>query len=219
MEVYVTEQEQLEGMRRFLREYRMALIGGVVLALGGFFGFQAWQTQKLNQSEAASMEYLGMSENLMQGQLDAAEKHASRIVGQYADSPYAALASLVLAKVKVEKGDLPAAHAHLKWAVDNASDPAVKQLAKLRLARVLYNQNQYDKALSALNDTTLTIYASSVQELRGDVYLAMKKPADARKAYAEALAKLNDRGSARKALLQMKLDDLGVATQAEGKAG
>lgn len=205
---YVSEQEQIDKLRRFLREYRFALLGGLVVGLLAFGGWTTWQQQKVGQTEAASMEFLGMSENMMQGQFDSAEKHAARIVGQFADTPYAALASLAQARIKMEKGDMAAAYAHLKWAMDNSDDPAVRELAQLRLARVLVAQGKHDDALSMLADAG-DYYTSSVLELRGDIQLVKKNAAEALKAYREAFAKMEDTGTSRKSLLQMKIEDLG----------
>lgn len=204
----VSEQEQIDRMRRFMREYRYVLIGGLILGIGGYFGIQTWQTNKATHAEVASMEFLSMTESLMQEQPDIADKHAARIVGQYADTAYAPLASLAQAKIKLQQGDASAAHAHLKWAIDNSDDPAIRELAKVRLASVISSQGKYDEALAMLKDSS-DFYPSMVQELRGDIYLAQKKTVEARKAYTDALAGLDNSDSARKSLLQMKLEDLG----------
>lgn len=205
---YVTEQEQVDKLRRFLREYRFALLAGLVIGVLAFWGWTTWQQQKAVNTEAASMEFLSMSESMMQGQFDVADKHAAKIVGQYPDTPYAALASLAQARIKMEKGDMGATHAHLKWAMDNTSDPAVRELAKLRLARVLVAQTKHDEALALLKDAG-DYYQTLVLELRGDIFLAQNKGPDALKAYTEAFEKTDDSGSARKSLLQMKIEDLG----------
>ena len=85
-------------------------------------------------------------------------------------------------------------------------DPAVKDLARLRLGRVLLAKGDIDPALKLVESTTektVGKFAGLYEELRGDLYVAAKRPAEARAAYAKA-KELGDLSP----LLELKLNDL-----------
>ena len=57
MEQYRTEEEQVEALGRWWKENGRSMVVAVVVALGGVFGWQAWQANELRQQEQASDLY------------------------------------------------------------------------------------------------------------------------------------------------------------------
>lgn len=208
MEIHTTEEQQVEAIKKWWRDNMRSVIGGVVIGIGVLVGGRAWVDNKNAFAEAASVEYQIMLEQLSKEQNEVAADHGARLLGQFADTPYASLAALAMAKIKYEDGDTVAASSHLRWALDNSQQESVKHEARLRLAQLLLADNKGSEALSMLDNVETGAYTAVYNQLKGDVYVADGKIALARTAYTLALAEMPPAAQGRK-LLQMKLDDLG----------
>lgn len=210
MELYETEQQQIETIKKWWKENGKAVSAGVVIGLAMVFAVWSWRDYGKTQAETASVEYRQLIEEMEQDKQDAALQRAARIQGQYARTPYAVLAALAQARIKMDQGDAAAAQQHLQWALDNAAQPELEHIARLRLARVMLERDEKSAALKLVEPVKSEAFAAQYEELRGDIYLALNQPTAARASYQRALALLAPE-SGQKALLQMKLDDLGAA--------
>jgi predicted negative regulator of RcsB-dependent stress response len=210
VEVYTTEEQQVEAIKKWWSDNKWSLIGGVVIGVGALLGGRAWMDNQRSYAETASAIYQVMLEQVSQGQNAEAATQGAQLLGQFADTGYASLAALSMAKIKVEAGDNAAASAHLRWALDNSKVDAVRHEARLRLARLMLSDSKYDDALAVLNGVEAGVYESSYQQLKGDIYVAMGQPESARTAFTRALASAMP-GERGRELLQMKLDNLGKA--------
>lgn len=205
-----TEQEELEKLKAWWKNYGGALVLGVVLGLGLLFGSKYWNEYQETRRQAASDLYADMSRQARDGKVDAARASATRLTADYASTPYAGMAALMLARLSFDAGDRAAARTHLQWAVDHARDPATVHAARLRLGRLLLDAREYDAALAQTQASSQAGFESEYAELRGDVYAAQGKTTEAREAYAAALKQL-PADTPHRRVLQMKLDDLGGA--------
>ena len=220
MDVYTTEEEQIAAIKKWWKENWMSLLGGVLIGVGILFGGKYWWENRNFHAEAASIEYEAMIQSLTQNKTEEASDHAAALLGQYADTPYAGLAALTMAKIKTDKGDLATAKSHLRWAIDNVQLPEVQTEAQIRLARVLLAEEKYDEALQRLDGIKSPEYKAATEELKGDIYVARGDKEKARIAYGIAMAEL-DQSSTNASprlrnFLQMKLDDLGGITEPVG---
>lgn len=207
MDVYTTEEQQVEAIKKWWRENRWSLIGGVAIGVAMLIGGRAWLDNKHAYTEAASVVYQMMIQELSQAQLDEAEEHGKKLLGEFSDTPYAALAAFAMAKIKTEAGDLSAATPHLRWVVNNAAEKEVKHEAILRLARLLLAQNNLQEAKDILDGVDLGSYTSSSEILLGDIHLAAGRIDEARQTYVNALAVIAP-GMPGRELLRMKLDNI-----------
>jgi predicted negative regulator of RcsB-dependent stress response len=215
VEVYRTEEEQVEAIKDWWKENGRSVIIGVALALALVFGWRYWQDSTRAQAEAASTQYQMLLERLDAGEGREVVEIARRIIAEHATTPYAALASLSLAQQAVDQGDLDGAAAHLRWVMENAKVGEVRTLAQVRLARVLVTQGRTDEALQQVAGMAGGSFAALAEEVKGDAYLAQGRRAEALRAYQAALAASAD-VPAKQQLLRMKVDDLadaGVAAQ------
>lgn len=212
MEIYTTEEQQVEAIKKWWHDNKWSVIGGVAIGIAALAGGRAWMDSKNTFAEAASAEYQVMLEQIASGANEEASTHGAQLLGQFADTPYAALAALAMARIKLDEGDSVAASSHLRWALDNTDQAPVKHEARLRLARVLLADNKADEALALLNGVDTGSYAPAYDQLKGDIYVAQGQPDAARSAYQSALAAMAPTAAGR-GLLQMKLDDLGSAGQ------
>ena len=208
MEIHSTEEQQVEAIKKWWKENRWSLIGGVAIGIAALVGGRAWIDGQNAYMETASTEYLNMQEKIISGNIDAATTHGAQLLGQFSDTPYAALAALAMARIKMDVGDLVAASSHLRWALDNASQEIVKHEARLRLSRILLAEKNTTAALSLLDVADTGTYTPAYEQLKGDIYVADGKTESARTAYTRALKQSLPSASDRNSL-QMKLDDLG----------
>lgn len=220
MEVYSTEEEQIAAIKKWWKDNWLSLFGGVLIGVGILAGGKYWLDTKNFHSESASVEYEAMIQSLTRDQVEEASNRAAVLLGQYADTPYAGLAALAMAKIKADKDDLVTAKSHLRWAMDNVQQKEIKLEAQIRLARILLAEQKYDEALQQVSTINESPYKAVVEELKGDIYVAKGDTASARTAYSLALAELDlptSGASPRmRNFLQIKLDDLGEVSNPEG---
>ncbi|PCK33654.1 YfgM family protein [Pseudoalteromonas piscicida] len=203
MEIYSTEEQQAEAIKRFFRENGATLVIGAVLGLGGLYGWKTYNQSQIDSAEAASEAYTQVVES------DDVLKKSEAFVANNADSNYAVLAAFVAAKEAIEKDDLTLAAEKLTWAAEHVENAELKATAQLRLARVLASQAQYEQALATLAQPMPEAFKAQQAEIQGDIYLAQGEQDKARDAYQSALdaAKGNNNP-----MLQIKLDDLAQKT-------
>lgn len=209
MAVYETEEEQVEALKKWWKEYGNSIIAGLIIGIAALSGWRFWTHHKQEQSATASAVYYNMLGNIQTGQSDAAVSAGNQLMAEFDGTPYAALAALSLAKVAVEKQDYDLARTYLEWALTNAGQPGISDIARVRLGRVMLAQGETEAALELIQaaEAEGEAFSAGYAELRGDIYVAMNKPADARAAYEQALAQA-DLEPTHRAMLQMKLEDL-----------
>ena len=76
------EHEQSERVRGWLRENGAALVIGVVLALGGIFGFRQWQGYQDAQAAMASDFYTAVQQEIEAEELEAVETVVEHVVAE-----------------------------------------------------------------------------------------------------------------------------------------
>jgi len=205
---FETEDQQVEDLKKWWKENGKAVIVGAVLGFSAIFGGRMYMNHLEGQRMKASIEYERMSMALQQQQPEEVFSRGDLIVTTYPDTAYAALASLAMARLYVDKGDLAGAQHRLQWVIDHEDQQDIVHVARLRLARVLLADAQLDQALKLLANVDEETYTPVYQELLGDIYMAKQQPDQARVAYAAALAAMDETDD--REILQMKIDDLGV---------
>lgn len=220
MSDHITEEEQIEAIKRWWNENGRSLAIGVVLAVAGYFAWQGWQSQQQQARETASILYSDLMEvaEVTPGQ-QMTEDQAFKIKGfaatlkeSYGDTLYAAEAALVLAKAAVEQNNFSLAESELTWVIDTKINLPLALLARQRLAQVLYGQEKYADALLILDEVEAGSFAAIYSELRGDIFVAQEKTPEAVVAYELAIESLLEPQKNRSGIIQMKLDDIQVAT-------
>ncbi|UPQ87400.1 YfgM family protein [Vibrio sinaloensis] len=202
MELYDTEEQQVEAIKDWWKENGKAVIFGAVLGLGGLFGWRYYQDSVTAAQEAASESYTQAVQQLAQ-QGAGAESGVQAFIDANKETEYATLAALQLAKVQVEAGNLDEAVAQLEWAKSSTQDPALSVVIDYRLARIKAEQGEFDAAIAQLANINDQTWAGRVAELKGDILLRKGDEQGAYAAYEEA-QQLDSTSQT----LQLKLDDL-----------
>ncbi|MEZ5542788.1 MAG: tetratricopeptide repeat protein [Pseudomonadota bacterium] len=207
METHVTDEQQLETIKKWWQENGSSIITGVILGLAVLFGAKAWFAWRENVAQQASDVYGAMMVALQQDKGGEAAERAGMLIADYSSTPYAALAALAVARLRIEEGALDAAATQLQWAIDNAKTDYMRNIARLRLARVQLANGDADGAAATLAATGPAAGAEAMYvELGGDIAAARGDQAGAASAYGKALAVMApDYPGAH--LLQLKFDN------------
>ena len=206
------EHEQGEVVRKWLRENAMSMVIGVGVGLLLIFGWQQWKLRGLRGQAEAAMQYQAFVDAADAKRADDASKLAETLRKDHAKSPYPVFAALRQAETAVTAGNLDDALGDLEWASKNTKTPALKALADLRMAQVRLAQGNADAALGLLNAISKDVYTDLVNELRGDALAALGRNDEARNAYEQAMASMDERSPSR-TLVQMKLVNLSTTSQ------
>ena len=207
MEVYSTEEEQVQAIQKWWKDNGVSIIAGVVIGLAVIAGYRYWTDHQKSQSQLASEMY---SQVLLGAKSDKVTLTDS-LMKNYSGTPYASLAALLLAKENVTSNEPDKAISLLQWVIDNTKDDAIKHLAQTRLARVYLSQNKIEAAEALVKGEKVAGFSVAYNEIRGDIELAKKMPVQARENYQLALEMLSPRDQ-RYSIIKMKLDELAQAT-------
>jgi predicted negative regulator of RcsB-dependent stress response len=214
VEIYDTEEEQLEALKRWWKENGQATLIGLGLGLAVIFGWKYWQDHKKAQAEQASALYSQLLKAAQADKKDSEEKLAQRLQEQFKQTHYADYSALLQARLKVEQGDFATAKQLLEK-IALSSDNALSNIAKIRLVRLMMANKDYEPALKLINDidpATSVSFSGIYDELVGDLYVALERFDQARTSYQKALA-----SGHQSPILPLKIDDLTAPDKLESK--
>lgn len=220
MAEHLSDEEQLENLKRWWKENGLFTIAAVVLCIGGYFGWDNWKANQQQKMETASELYQQMMEVAIvePGQKANDTQHrlvnelATQLKEEFSSSQYARYGALLVAKLAVEKNDLDAAAEQLRWALDDA-DEGLGLVIKLRLAKVEASRDNIDLALSMLNGVDAQTLSSAYAEARGDFYLMKGDKTAAYEAYKQALDLATDIDNRVAPVLELKLNQVTPASE------
>jgi predicted negative regulator of RcsB-dependent stress response len=208
------EQEQLDQLKAFWKQYGNLITWTLVAVLGAFAAWNGWnQWQRSEAIKAAAM--FDELEKAAQG------ADTDRVAGifkdlreRYGRTTYAGQGGLLAAKVQAEKSKPEDAQASLAWVAENASETEYRSIARLRLAGLLIDAKKYDEALKQLDAASGKEFEALVADRRGDVLLAQGKTEEAKAAYQQAWKAMDEKVGYRR-LIDAKLTSLGAAPAPE----
>jgi len=213
---HLTDEEQLESLKRWWKENGMQLVLVVALAVGGWYAWQQWQGNKKAKAEMGSLIYIEMMDiaslaplsSLLDEQREAMVEKSLILKKDYGDTQYAHYASLLLAKLAVAEKRLDDAALELQTVIDNTKGEELSYIARMRLARLEMGRKNYPQALQVVEGDIPPAILASVAELRGDIHLFAGDQSAARAAYQSALDALGGGDQRQKALLELKLNQV-----------
>lgn len=204
---YMTEQEQIELLKSWIKQYSMVILSGVVIAAIAITGWRYWQDRQTKILSHASAVYDEMLTVRAQNNTAATLTQADKLFTHYPQTTYSQMAAFMLARDAVVNKKYADAEKNLNWVINHSSVNSMRQIARTRLARVLIAEQKPQEALTILNTVNDANFSGMTEEVKGDAYLALKDKIKARAAYKQALADLPNAEVIRP-LLQMKYDNL-----------
>ena len=225
MATYETEEEQVEAIKKWLKENGFSVLTGIAVGFALLGGWRWWQDHSAEQAQQASAIYEQMLFSLEKEQTKPAETEptkqtkqpsdfAGKLLSEHSNSPYAVLATLNLARQELEKGDISGSHTRLQWVIDqNNTLPEFTHIARLRKARLFLSQEKRAEAKNLIEGIDAGAFKGAYAELKGDIAVAENQLDIARTAYTEALAS-EDLSPKHREWVLMKQDDLGPEKKA-----
>ena len=218
MAVYdLEEQEQIDELKTWWKQYGNLVTSVVTIVAVVAVAWQGYTWWRRDQAAQAGEIYAGLERAAAANDVKRARDAAGELIDKFSGTSYAGLAALLSAKLQFESGDLKNAKLQLAWAAEHGQDVELRDLARLRLAAVLLDDKAYDEALAQLAAAPVEPLVARYAEVKGDVLAAQGKVAEAKAAYAAALAKLDEpanksdqRHAAYRDLLQVKLESQGA---------
>jgi predicted negative regulator of RcsB-dependent stress response len=185
------EQEQLDELKTWWKIYGNLVTGILVVLALAVVGWQGWNWWQRQQSAQASALYSGVQTAVLQKDAKRARELAGELIDKYSSTAYAGMGALLAARVQADAGDPKNARVQLAWAAENAGDPGLRDLARLRMASMLLDEKSYDEAIRQLAAEPAASFGPRFGDLRGDIFAAQGKLAEARAAYDAALTKFD----------------------------
>jgi predicted negative regulator of RcsB-dependent stress response len=207
------EQEQLDALKAFWNKYGNLVTWVLVLALGAFAGWNAWQYWQREQGLKAGAMYEELDRAALANDADKVGRIFTDMKTQFAAATYTHQAGLLAAKVQFDQGKADAAKASLAWVADQAKLEELRTAAQLRLAALQAEAKQFDEALKTLAAAKAVGFEALVADRRGDVLTLQGKAEEAKAAYQAAYKAMAETVDYRR-LIEAKLTALGAAPAA-----
>jgi predicted negative regulator of RcsB-dependent stress response len=172
-------------------------------------GSHAWKAYQQSQGEAAADAYGTVEKAFLAKDATKTREAAELMAKNESGHALTARAMLLAAKAAFEANDLDHTKVALQWVADHAKEDALVDIAHLRLAAVLMDQKQFDAALKVVDMPKTDAYSGLFADARGDALALKGDKAAAKKAYQDAINKL-EKGSPMRQLIETKQSALGV---------
>ena len=195
------------------------IIGAILLALAGYFGWTYFQNSGMKEDTVAADKYAAIektNDELMgqpEGNADVSRKlnaDIDKLVAEHGNTVYAWQALMIKSRNAVDANDMKTATEALKKALEiDLKDPGLHSITQLRYATVLLADGNVDEALTQASKDVPVAFEASQQELLGDIYSAKKDKEKALRAYQNAWSLLSKRHEERP-FLRLKLENLGI---------
>src|SRR5574343_577486 len=206
------EHEQSERVKKWLINNGSNLLTGLLLAVAAVSGWHWWQGREGRQAQEAVNQYQTFVAAVEKPDAAKAVALGNGLIANYADSDFAFLAALRLAKLQQQQGKPKEALAAIDQAATLARDDAARELAQVRKAQLQLAQGDTAGAAKTAAGIAGTAFPASLAELKGDLATAAGKREEAAAHYRAALTAL-DADAASRGLIEMKLTDAGGSAE------
>jgi len=206
------EQEQLDQLKHFWKQYGNAITWVLIAALAAFASWNFYQYWQRNQSSQAAALFDEVDRSIGSADLAKVERVFLEMKDRFGSTIYAQQSALLVAKRYADSGKPDQAKAALTWVAEQSPDKTYQALAKLRLSAILIDEKNYDAALAMLNGEFPASFDGLVADRKGDAMVLKADKAKAIVEYEKAWRLLDVRTEYRR-LVEVKLNALGVNVQ------
>ncbi|CAN5701844.1 tetratricopeptide repeat protein [soil metagenome] len=212
------EQEQLDQLKGFWKQYGNLITWVLVAVLACYAGWNSWNWWQRDQSVKSGAMFDELDRAAQAGDADKAGRVFADMKERYPRTAFTEQGGLLAAKVQADKAQPDAALATLAWVSANATEAEYQTIARLRASGVLLDQKKYDEALRQLDGIALKDgdkeFGALVDDRRGDILLAQGKTDEAKASYTKAWTAMDAKVEYRR-LIDAKLTAMGAPPPSE----
>lgn len=204
MDYVENTHEAADRVKGFLKKYGNTILTIILVGVIAIVGLQYWHKHQAKVGQQASITYENLLGMVVQKKEIQVQSIANDLITNYSGTPYASLASMVLAQQAVAKAKYAEAIKYLTWSIEHSKSKSIKAIAQIRLARVYIANKQAQKAIVTTTEVTAKPFMAQANTVQGDAYLSLKNKVKAKAAYQQALAEVDEK-SPLYAYVEMKL--------------
>lgn len=188
----LTEEQQVEELKKWWKENGRSIVIGAVLGIALIGGWQVWNNYRDSQAEKGAILYDKFASLILRDDKVSAQKEFNTLNDEHGGTIYVDFARLQLAMSEGNNGNQETAADYLQQVVSAGVDEGLKQVAALRLARVYLAQNKTGEAREMLKHVTDKAFEADALAIEGQAALAEGNKEAAR----IALEAARDKGAA-----------------------
>ena len=207
------EQEQLDQLKAFWKQYGNLVTWLLIAALGAYAAWNGWNWWQRGQAVKAGAMYDELDKAAAAGDAERTGRIFADLKERFPSTAFAEPGALLAARAQFDAGRPEPARAMLEWAAANAVETEYQTIARLRLAGLLLDEKKYPEALKQLDGATARGFEALVADRRGDVLMAQGQRDAAKAAYLSAWRTMDKTLDYRR-LVEAKLTALGAAPEA-----
>ena len=187
MQVYSTENEQMDQVLNFVKKYGLTGLLAVIVFLGVYWAKNYYDNyQSKNLSEASTLY-----DKLTKAQKSKVKiAYANDLLKNFESTIYSKFAAITLGKEAVIEKNYDKAIEHYSWVYQNSNEwEQLRAMAFENWARVLLIQDKAQEALDKLNHENALSkkYSMMFSNLEGDIYTQLGQKDKAVISYNKAL--------------------------------
>ena len=180
------QQEQLEQVKQFWKQYGNLVTWLLLLVVGGFAAWNGYNYWQSNRAAKAGGLYEELDKAASVGDLQKVGQSFADLKSGYEGTTFAEHGALLAAKVQADRQAADQAKGTLQWLVEHGKNADLVAIGRLRLAGVQMDAKQFDEALKTLNADFPQEFVGLSQDRRGDILSAQGKKDEAIQAYDKA---------------------------------
>ena len=221
MDVYETEEQQVEAIKTWWKDNYKMIVGAGVLVVGGILGSQYYIENQRLMKEDASNNYQEIINAANEKQNEVISGRSEILTNTHKDSPYTVLSALIEAKMLADSEKFDEAIKKLSWVEFASTDNAIKEVAFIRRMKIMMAQGENEKSLSQIDlrlnefavkkkdPTKINNFSALLLEMKGDILVALAKQEQAIDAYDKAMGEALIAGGNTE-ILRIKRNNLGM---------
>jgi predicted negative regulator of RcsB-dependent stress response len=204
------EQEQLDKFKHFWSRWGNLITGLITVVLVIYASWNGWNYWQQRQATQAAVLY-DTFEKAVRGRDDALmARSLADLQDQFASTTVTQQASLLAARIYVDKANLPEAEKSLRWVVELNKEPGFVALARLRLSGLEIERKNLPKAQEWVQGQKAPAgFQALFDDRLGDIAMLQKKNDDAKRHFLAAWKGMEETNEYRR-LIEVKLAALGV---------
>lgn len=204
------EQEQLDQFKHFWSRWGNLITGLITVVLLIYASWNGWNYWQQRQATQAAVLY-DTFEKAVRGKDDALmARSLADLQDQFARTTVTQQASLLAARIYVDRANLSEAEKTLRWVVELNKDPGFVALARLRLSGLEIERKNLPKAQEWVQGHKAPAgFQALFDDRLGDIAVLQKKNDDAKRHFLAAWKSMEEANEYRR-LIEVKLAALGV---------